>query len=556
MTQATAQQLQIIKEILSGKIHYSESVLNLIDTSFTTGVKIAAEGLLIGGIAGAKAGGLGAGVVSGAVLGGIGSAAVGGVVISAVLGIAYAAYYAKGVYDDKQRWYREVDFVGFTAMSCIWTDFFKEEISEAREGWSYVVVDRKHELFHSWMKLQDLYLTPTNERTEEYSEIEKKYNKRIEKYIKPEHIQNGEFEKNMRLYCAANKILKDAGKGQDGPRSDGLYLSGDVRADYDYAGEFQRSKPSRHSKNCNEREGMKLQLQSLMKQEFLEKHTNILDDIDATSNYVFSGFKDENKKSTRTVAFEEVRDQFYRTYKAMTYAFYQGIDFKEIEEKILKPWNQFLDTVVSQENKKLFESIFRKYRWLGGSCEFDAEELMKMKLFDSYYKVILSDEKQERINDPKKYAKYLVKIALLTAGVTIVVGGTFGLIRGVNALRAENIASQNLLIEQTHQNFQELVNNGADISQLREAGGLADLASTGDQVAQQKLTAVQEFLKNATIWTDVSDGNGISCIAQEINFVGSQDVGKNLVLRTYTLKTHGNFLIRAMHLTEMNFMKV
>lgn len=565
MARATAQQLQIIREILEGKIHYSQSVLNLIDTAAVTGTRLAAGGAVLGGVAGLKAAGVGTGVVGQQVLGaaglpliggfGIAGAACGGIVVSAIIGIAYAAYYTKGVLADRKRWYMEVDSVGYDAINTMWVRFFKDDIKNQRDTFiERYCGNREHEAFRAWMKLEDLYLTPIDERDEEYSAEESEYREMIARYIKPEYINNGEFERHMRLYCAANKILKDGDKG-----GSGFHLK---TPGYEYAGEFKRSKPGYNSQGWKEREALKLQLQGLMNPGFLKKYWNFRDDINSGiaslmdyNYFVLTGKNNEQYKqlakiSTRTAAFEAVRDKFYQTYKAMTYAFYQGIDLDQIQKEIIDPWEKFLGDVVSNDlvpgledrkitKKDLFLSIFRRYRWLGGACEFDAEELMKMKLFHSFYMQILGNNQQERANSSGRYALYLAKVALITAGTTIVVGGAIGLYNGLNILHAQEIAAQNALIDQVHQNFQELLQNGASIEQLREVGGLADLAQAGDAVAQQKLNAVRALLENAKISNmhyPIHPEDGYECFVQNVNFVRDATVNPNanILLRSYT----------------------
>ena len=422
-------QRKIITELMNGVIHHSEPINKLIQASFDTATTIAINGVIAGSAELALAKGLVAEGVATAVVGGISSTAIASIAISSAVMIGIASYYAYITYQDQQRWYRDISHETSMAMEYI-GDCFKEDCEEKKDDFFVNRPKfREHPALMSYINLQNMSLLKQGDRGEDYEKKKKKYQEEIEKYIQPDKLQD--FEKEMRLYCAGNKVLSDANyiKGQyDNPSMK-------------YAGEFHNSKPQRHSVKWEMRE---LQKQTMGGKEAIDWAFAIIQDV----RKMFGSVPQPVTMFNDGFTFKQVRDKFYGAYKALTFVLYHNINNDELESQIIAPYNEFLKLAIKPECMEQFKEAFRQYRYDGGSCEFDAEEIFKMKLFHNYYTSLKNSTQGNWLNSDnsinwKYQAKRQAIIAGITGGLTLAGGAIKGWAQHSNAVYQEALNNAN-----------------------------------------------------------------------------------------------------------------
>ena len=81
----------------------------------------------------------------------------------------------------------------------------------------------------------------------------------------------------------------------------------------------------------------------------------------------------------------------------------------------------FFNNSIESEKRKEFIDLFYEYRFLGGECEFNAEEILEMALFEEHKSKSLSEFFKEQA---KKQLENFVK----TAAITTVAGAAEGVL--------------------------------------------------------------------------------------------------------------------------------
>ena len=398
-----------------------------------------------------------------------------------------SAYYAYNIYQDNQRWLDEISKETQMALNIISHQCIKEGLQDKNDFIAFYQEFRNHEAIMSWIALQNMNITHKEERNIlTYDREKQEHEKRILKNIKEEVIQNGTFDKYMRLYCAGNKILADANYQKGNYKNPSL----------DYSGEFKNSKPDLWSAGWS---GRKVQKKII-------------------AGYLNAGF-----------TFDKVRDKYYGMYKALTYALYNNLNNDRLEEEIVKPWNEFLKQAIKPEFMNAFKDEFRRYRYLGGSCEFDATEVYKMKLFHHFYSQLTVDQKrlqkEEGSFNWRAQAKRQAIIAILTGGVILITGGIAGAF-------AYGDAHQAFLIDGAHQAFEAAVANGATQTQIQAVAGLRDQVVAGIPGATEKLNALTDLMKQYPVefCNQTITGNSGNChiVFQDISGLLDHPVNQTL----------------------------
>ena len=422
-------QQKIITELMNGVIHHSEPINKLIQASFDTATTIAINSVIAGSAELALAKGLVAEGVATAVVGGISSTAIASITISSAVMIGIASYYAYITYQDQQIWLRDISHETNMALYHI-GDCLKEEFQDKRDSFFAMAPDfRKHEALMSYIHLKNMDILKQEDKGIDYEKKKKEYKEKIEKHIQPEKLSD--FEKEMRLYCAGNKVLSDAN-----------YTKGRFKNfSMDYAGEFRNSKPQRHSVKWEMRE---LQKQTMGGKEAIDWAFAIIQDV----RKMFGSVPQPVTMFNDGFTFKQVRDKFYGAYKALTFVLYSNINNDELESQIIAPYNEFLKLAIKPECMEQFKEAFRQYRYDGGSCEFDAEEIFKMKLFHNYYTSLKNSTQGNWLNSDnsinwKYQAKRQAIIAGITGGLTLAGGAIKGWAQHSNAVYHEALNNAN-----------------------------------------------------------------------------------------------------------------
>ncbi len=289
-------------------------------------------------------------------------------VLTSVVAIGGGAYYGYIIHVNKECYKKAVEHAGLEASHMIWKRYIKDEIQNQRitDITQSILFDRKHEAINSWFELRNLGFLSLEEQESQFIK-NKKINliNEIKKYIKPEYlksihrkedeivlaeditqfdIETSRFSNDLRIYCAANKT-----------------------------GEFANTKPGWHSPKWYTREDLKMQMKKCLVNGGTEK------------------------------GFEEIRDKFYRTYRAITYL--NAKEYKGSQEdsnkcealkfkstSLANELKEFISARVSSDRRVAFEKLFRTYRYLGGSCEFNPDNIFEMQFFDQYYSSDIFDK--------------------------------------------------------------------------------------------------------------------------------------------------------------------
>lgn len=413
-------QQKIITELMNGVIHHSEPINKLIQASFDAATTIAINGVIAGGAELTLATQSAIGVKA-TVLGGISSTAITTIAITSAVTIGLASYYAYVAYQDQQRWYRDISHETSMAMFHI-AACLKEEYLDRNDYLMTAVLPnfREHPALMSYIHLKNMDILKQEDKGIVYEKKKKEYKEQIEKYIQPDKLQD--FEREMRLYCAGNKVLSDAN-----------YHKGHYKtASMDYAGEFHNSKPQRHSVAWEARELQKQKMGGKQATDWAFAIKQSVCEMVGSASQPVTMFNDG-------FAFKQVRDKFYGAYKALTFALYNNINNDNLESQIIAPYNEFLKLAIKPECMDQFKEEFRQYRYYGGSCEFDAEEIFKMKLFNNYYTSLENSTQKNFVNSDnsinwKYQAKRQAIIAGITGGLTLVGGAIKGWAQHNNAV--------------------------------------------------------------------------------------------------------------------------
>ena len=297
---------------------------------------------------------------------GIGIAAIFAIpafVLGSAVAIGGGVYYGYILHVDHEDYKKSVIKAGRNSAGNIWRTYFKTEYVSEREAdiHQYFTLDREHEAINSWFQLRNLrFLTIESAESENTRNQREDNIKSIKIYIKPEYlksiyrrqdevvnieditqfdIETSRFCHDMRTYCAANKI-----------------------------GEFSQTKPKWNSLQWDKRENLKKK--------------------------IFSECLIDGKKDIKT--FYKIRDQFYRAYRAITYlnaVEHEGAESDLNKKEALKlkslqlanKLEKFIAERVIPGKRSDFEKLFRTYRYLGGMCEFNPNNIFEMQFFDQYY---------------------------------------------------------------------------------------------------------------------------------------------------------------------------
>lgn len=224
---------------------------------------------------------------------------------------------------EREKYYKNIQ-------SHIWMSYFQDEITKIRTWDEEFAMKRDHEVITSYIK----YLEDSISWKIDDKDIQDKMNEIntvIEKYIKPERIQD--FHEGIRYYCAYNSI-----------------------------GEFTPKDISWHSTIWYEREKLKTDMQNCFKQKIGDKP------------------KTAKQKSNE---FCKIRDLFYRFHTII-----EAVGKSEKSETFTKyavELETLIQATVEPSKREEFNLLFRKYRYLGGRCEFDRENVLNAPFLFKFY---------------------------------------------------------------------------------------------------------------------------------------------------------------------------
>lgn len=215
----------------------------------------------------------------------------------------------------------------------IWTLHFKDEFVQARKSPDeFFIMDRNHEAIDSYIKyLTESILDVQFAQDTQYLQKLQHYKISVEKYIKSERIQD--FHEGIRYYCAYHSI-----------------------------GEFTPKDTSWHSTIWYEREKLKTDMQNCFKQKIGDKP------------------KTAKQKSNE---FCKIRDLFYRFHTII-----EAVGKSEKSETFTKyavELETLIQETVEPSKREEFNLLFRKYRYLGGRCEFDRENVLNAPFLFKIY---------------------------------------------------------------------------------------------------------------------------------------------------------------------------
>ena len=286
-------------------------------------------------------------------------ATLGGVLLGVGI-ISISAHYIGIAIDERKKYAKEMKLRGDIAANDIINFCLEEKFNNITYAEQHKIVNidfqkeksiitftfnRNHELINSWFSLQNMSFLET-ELDESEKKQQKEYSNRILEYIKNDEESPQRFHKNMRIYCASNQI-----------------------------GEFSNTLPKWHSTEWHSREKLKRQI-------------------------IYQCFPDRKKEKENAKVFEEMIGKFYGTYKAITFllASSNAIPERPIDSEEIKKYETELEKFISvridknPEIRKTFDRLFRKYRFLGGRCEFDRNHIFEMENFEQYYATQKDDE--------------------------------------------------------------------------------------------------------------------------------------------------------------------
>jgi len=416
LLQATPAQMEIINGLISGTKYLSEPNAQLLQRTITDATKITANATTF---AGAKA-------LSGVVAkGSMASSALSGIMVATgtgivILGIGYSyaltTQYLEGLKKDYKKWVSNCGYLLRDVSFKIVEECFRDEIvSKSKlEVAEYVLCKmREDKFFQTWIKLQGFKVLANLDKG--WEKNEQKYKDEVKEYIKEEKIESGEFQKLMKLYCACHKVLSEISEDYRGNRL--------IKPSEDLAGEFKNSK-----KNENRFKPFYSKDKIFGKKEEENPERKKLEDK------MIKLLKKKDKKS-----FDQIKDKYYGAYKALIFATYSNIHFVSIESKdkkdekgdpvvdlipihefAFKHFNECFKELIEPENQTKFKDLFYEYRFTMGECEFNAEDILEMTLFEQEKARSLNSLLNEE--QLKKQGKTFAKTILITTSVGAAAG--------------------------------------------------------------------------------------------------------------------------------------
>ena len=374
----SSEEIKFIEKLLASKDLWHKSTEELIEISTIFGSSS------ISGIGGGAAIGAGLGSPGGPPGMAIGAAIGAGIAgVFTLIGVAIVADHFSSVKKSNDKEYQErLDIEASKAKNNIVDDCLKEEwnnIFQAREAnilENTFKLNEKHDLFNSWFSIRDMAFLERELNGQEKQQKEE-YVKHILQYIKPEKLLD--FQNDMRRYCAAKGI-----------------------------GEFSNTLPKWHDNKWYQREKRKNEI-------------------------ISQCFKDPKDESGNRQKFDEITTKFYGTYKAILFLIKSSQDSEiSIDPKEIKKYSDDLEKFIAErvdsKTRRTFDKKFTHYRYLGGRCEFDRNNIFEMEEFDKYYS---SDESFRIIKDDPMYLVAAIIMNFLTIGAyaPIIAGQLTGIVK-------------------------------------------------------------------------------------------------------------------------------
>ena len=440
--------------------------------------------------------------------------ASGAVYFSAAVLVGYSAYKVSQLYVREQNYIEKVSKEADWALNNLVMYCLKNESCPEKNANDVFKLGtelqgyRDHESFLAWINLE--YERIYGQGDKKSLKKQMKYKRIIEDHIRPEAIKSGEFEEEMKIFCAANKILAD-------------YSFKKIKShrlqepSIELAGEFKNSAPNRNSPFFSVKSwrdwfnsgGTK------EKQKSIEKSIETL---------LKPGYK-----------FHKLKNKFYNAYKAKKYADFHQMKIIEqnnedgtktiykIDDYVYSEYHKELAIALGLENKKesdlseldhlkirQFKKLFYQYRYEGGECEFNAHDFFKIKLLHEFYKHLI-ESKGDLIDFQKQFERQTWN-AIKSGGLTIAIGCAGGCLSVL--LNSEWISYtqkvHNLKMEECNKIFEEIKNSGnIDPENVKNLLGLKQQVELGVPGALEKFQFVQNNLKQFPVmYSDCSSVAG------------------------------------------------
>lgn len=253
--------------------------------------------------------------------------------------------------------------------------YFKDEYIV--DAMKYGVLNKDHEVVKAWNRIREvdsLSIKDVEKEKQECLDI-------IKKYIKPEYLKSvysndknlgnitefdintSKFAYDMKLYCAVKGI-----------------------------GEFANLQPKFKSERWLRREEIKKEI---------------------ICNYVVDCEKDKKTFDEIKKTFDEIRNKFYETYDNIASG-------AENCSELVDDLEKFIDERVKSDQRSNFDKLFKEYRYLGGACEFNRENVLKNDNFDRYYTYKNEIETQKKENPLVKVNRFMVaKVKEHSSGIEV-----------------------------------------------------------------------------------------------------------------------------------------